>query len=72
MKKELVVIDTNVGVVANGKHEPAGLDCQAACMKALKKARKQVVVLDEGLLILTEYRRYLSPKGQPGAGDAFF
>ena len=69
---EWVVIDTNVGVVANGKHEPAELNCIAACVEALKKARKQVVVVDEDFHIFEEYRRHLSPSGQPGAGDAFF
>ena len=67
-----VVIDTNVGVVANGKHEPAELRCVAACVKALQSARKQIVVVDEDFHIFDEYRRYLSPSGQPSAGDAFF
>ncbi len=67
-----VVIDTNVGVVANGKHEPAELSCVAVCVEALQTARKQVVVVDEDFYIFDEYRRYLSPSGQPSAGDAFF
>lgn len=72
MSGRFIVIDTNVGVVANGKHEPADLDCIAACVRALIKARKQVVIVDEDFLIFDEYRRYLSPSGQPGPGDAFF
>lgn len=67
-----VVIDTNVGVVANGKHAAADLDCISACIEALKNARKRSVLVDDGQRIFDEYRRHLSPAGQPGAGDAFF
>ncbi|MDP2644195.1 MAG: hypothetical protein Q8P24_04600 [Desulfobacterales bacterium] len=67
-----VVIDTNVGIVANRRHESANVDCILACIKALSKARQQVVVVDDAFRIFAEYRRYLSPSGQPGPGDAFF
>lgn len=67
-----VVIDTNVAVTANGGHPPAGLDCIANCIDALKSARTQGVLIDDGQRILGEYRRHLSHSGQPGAGDAFF
>lgn len=67
-----VVIDTNVAVVANGKHELAGPTCVLDCIGALKKARTQIIVIDDDFHILKEYRRNLSPSGQPGAGDAFF
>jgi hypothetical protein len=67
-----VVIDTNVGVVANGGHEAAQADCIMACSQALNKARRQVIVVDDGYRIFNEYRHYLSPSGQPGLGDAFF
>lgn len=66
-----VVIDTNVAVVANGRTEQAGLDCVEACLDALDKAQKGLIVLDDMNLILDEYRRNLSASGQPGAGDAF-
>lgn len=42
------------------------------CIQALKQARKQMVLVDNGYRIFAEYRRHLSQRGQPGAGDAFF
>lgn len=67
------VIDTNVPVVANGKTPQAGEDCIAACMEALRTLRsKGGILLDESGFILLEYRRHLSPSGQPGMGDEFF
>lgn len=67
-----VVIDTNVAVTANGKHPPAGPGCVANCIQALRSARQQLVLLDDGNRILDEYRRHLAHRGQPGVGDAFF
>jgi len=68
-----VVVDTNVAVVANGKARQAGPACIMACIAALRKAlRDEIIVLDRGRQILDEYRRHLSPSGQPGVGDAFF
>jgi hypothetical protein len=70
--KLAVVIDTNVPVVANGKHDKAGPKCEHACVEALRAARRQLILLDESYLILAEYRRNLAGSGQPGLGDAFF
>jgi len=67
-----VVIDTNVLVVANGRHEPAQERCVGACIDALERARRDQVVIDDGQLILGEYRKHCSLSGQPGLGDAFF
>jgi len=67
-----VVIDTNVGVVANGKHDKAGEDCISAATQALSESRKGLILIDDGQRILGEYRQRLSPSGQPGPGDAFF
>jgi hypothetical protein len=67
-----IVIDTNVGIVANGKHESAQPDCIIACIEALGAARRKVVLVDDAYRIFDEYRRHLSPSGQPGVGDAFF
>lgn len=67
-----VVIDTNVPVVANGNQPVAEPTCVLTCITALRQARHQVILLDEGSLILREYRYNLSPKGEPGLGDAFF
>ncbi len=67
-----VVIDTNVPVVANGQHHPAGDDCVWACTEALTLARNDAVLIDDGGRILREYRNNLNAGGQPGVGDAFF
>lgn len=68
-----MVLDTNVPLVANGGSPQAPLDCTEACVEALLRIREEKrLLLDEGGLILDEYRRNLSPSGQPGAGDAFF
>jgi hypothetical protein len=67
-----VVVDTNVAVVANGHHEAAESHCIQACVAALLEARGQLILVDDGFRIFTEYRRLLSHSGQPGVGDAFF
>ena len=74
------VIDTNVGVVANGKDCPqADPVCKLACIEKLKECveflngKKQGhVVIDSGNEIFEEYRSYFDFKGQPGVGDMFF
>ena len=80
-----VVVDTNVAIVANGRTEQAGIECEEACIDALERiynAHRVTadndendqcrVVLDDDDNIMNEYRRHLSPSGQPGPGDAFF
>lgn len=68
-----VVVDTNVPVAANGKASQTGPECQLACIDALESIRKRnCVLLDSHDRIIEEYRRQLSPKGQPGVGDMFF
>ena len=68
-----VVLDTNVGIVANGKTPQAGNDCVSSCIGALVEIRERHrVLLDDHGLVLAEYLRHLSPSGQPGTGDAFF
>jgi hypothetical protein len=70
--KPAVAIDTNVPIIANCA-ESVPLNCALTCIQKLREVRsKQRVLLDTLGLILTEYRRHLSPRGQPGLGDAFF
>ena len=67
------VIDSNVPIVASERSEHAGMRCVLECIDALIKIQRgERVVLDDGLLILNEYRRKLSLSGQPGVGDGFF
>ena len=68
-----VVMDTNVAVAANGKAPQAGARCVLTCVDMLLQMRERHTVLLDSLgLMLEEYRRNLSPSGQPGPGDAFF
>ena len=72
------VIDTNVPVVANGRHDsdkPLAPECRKAAVLFLMKVlnnRKQRVVLDAAGEIQAEYRKKLNPRGQPGVGDRFY
>lgn len=72
------VIDTNVPIVANGATlTPGARSPTAACRESavrflLHVVTKDVVLIDHAGSILAEYRRYLSPRGQPGVGDRFY
>lgn len=71
--KAIVIVDTNVPITANGHAEQASLACRLACISALRTIQAQRrISVDQSGLILQEYRRHLSPNGQPGLGDAFF
>ena len=68
-----VIVDTNVAVVANGRTPQANSACVCECISRLLQVRMTgLVLLDAANLILDEYRRNLSPSGQPGTGDMFF
>ena len=68
-----VVVDTNVAIVANGRDTHADDNCRLKCMQRLKSlVENEVIAIDDGNLILDEYRRRLSFAGGPGLGDAFF
>jgi len=66
------VVDVNVPIVANQDAPQADNDCVLACVKALQKiCEGSMIVIDDGMLIFSEYMRNLSKAGQPGVGDAF-
>ncbi len=66
------VVDTNVPVVANGNSPQADPDCVIACVDLLSQVRNDgLIVLDDAMRILDEYRRNLGMKGQPGPGGHF-
>lgn len=68
----LVVLDTNVAVVANGKSEQASPGCVLACVERLDEITDQgTLVLDDQWRIIKEYLHNLNAVGQPGVGDAF-
>lgn len=71
MASKAVVIDTNVGIVANSKADVSEA-CELTCIQRLKEVTKNGhLVLDAGGQIFAEYLRYLSLSGEPGVGDAF-
>ena len=66
------VIDTNVATTANGANDGAPPSCVVASGRALQAImREGHVFLDSGRLILDEYGKNLSARGQPGPRDAF-
>jgi hypothetical protein len=70
-----VILDTNVPVCANGMTPQASPACQLACVNAVEDVtlgKRGVLLLDSLGHILAEYQSYLSRRGQPGVGDAFF
>ena len=73
------VVDTNVAIVANGRRDlsrgarPPSIDCREAAVKFLRGLiDSHIVLLDSGREILSEYRTYLRPSGEPGVGDHFY
>ena len=67
------VVDTNVAIAANGRDTHADLPCQSTCVQTLRSlVAEGVVAIDDGTLILDEYKRHLRFSGAPGVGDAFF
>ena len=67
-----MVVDTNVGIVANGGADHVRLSCVKACVDALQMVVSQGrILLDDEMHILIEYHRHLCPSGAPGVGDMF-
>ena len=59
----LVVVDTNVGITANGDAD-VDLACQLACVERLERTMtSSVVAVDDAGRIFDEYRRHLSFSG---------
>ncbi len=69
----LLVVDTNVPVVANGRQQHAGAECVAACAKRLQRFAhdRDSLAIDSLRLILRGYERNLAPGREPGVGSAF-
>ncbi len=66
------VVDTNVLLVANGRHAEASPDCVVTCVLRLRALEKRgVVVIDDGYRILGEYLKKTSLTPPKGVGDLF-
>ena len=70
-------VDTNVPVVANGRHDrarPVSVECRQAEVRFLRRILdgNDRVVVDRHGDIVREYRARLNPAGQPGVGDRFY
>ncbi len=66
------IIDTNVILVANGKHEDVSPDCVASCALRLQAIMAgQRIALDDAFEILHEYLKRTQPKTGDGPGDEF-
>jgi hypothetical protein len=67
------VVDTNVAVVANGRKVTASQDCQdKAVLYLLEMVETGCVMIDTEGSILSEYKKRLFAKGEPGTGDRFY
>ena len=67
------VVDTNVAIVANGRRTHADTSCRLTCVRKLSSlVTQETVAIDDGNLILDEYRKHLNFSGSPGVGDVFF
>jgi hypothetical protein len=68
----VVVIDTNVVLVANGQHQDVSESCVAACALRLEAVMKSgKLALDDRFQILSEYQNKTKPKIGNRPGDAF-
>lgn len=68
----VLVIDTNIILVANGQHSKVSPSCVINCVLALQEVmRSGKLILDEGFLILLEYQNKTQPKIGNRPGDAF-
>ena len=67
------VMDTNVAIVANGRGTHTDEQCQLACVQKLRSlVAQETVAIDDGWLVLGEYKKHLNFSGMPGVGDIFF
>lgn len=68
----VVVVDTNVILIANNAHAAASPECVIACVNKLNEVMKSgALVLDDGYRILREYQKKTSPRKAKGVGDLF-
>ena len=69
---EVVVVDTNVLLVADGRHAEASEECLLACVQRLQSLMAAAtIVIDDGYRVLGEYQRKIDPNRGKGAGVVF-
>lgn len=67
-----VVVDTNVLLVAEGKHGDVSEECVLACAGRLQRImRDDTVIVDDGYRIIGEYLHKLDTKRSTGVGAKF-
>ncbi|WP_288496630.1 hypothetical protein [uncultured Stenotrophomonas sp.] len=67
-----VVVDTNVLLVAEGKHPDVSEECVLACVSRLQKIMQaEIVVVDDGYRVLGEYQNKLNSRVGKGVGTVF-
>lgn len=65
-------MDTNVLLVAEGKHADASDECVLACVQRLQAiTRSATVVIDDGYRVVGEYQNKIDLKRGKGAGTVF-
>ena len=71
----MVVVDTNVPKVANGREEApqASSTCVNICISRIEGIMRgeEKLVIDNRWIIIREYMRNLRSSGEPGTGDRF-
>ncbi|QPK64475.1 hypothetical protein IVG45_05775 [Methylomonas sp. LL1] len=66
------VIDTNVLLVANGRHPEVSPECVEECIRRLQDMEKSgITVIDDDFRILGEYLNKTHPNQPKGVGDSF-
>lgn len=66
------VVDTNILLVARGRHEDISSECVAACIQRLAEVQRSGrVAIDDGYRILGEYLSKTDPNRGKDAGQVF-
>ena len=68
-----VVVDTNVIVIANVVDDDDRKNCRELCIERLNQiiTQQEIIVIDDGWRILTEYIDNTNPNTKKGIGDLF-
>lgn len=68
----LVVVDTNVILVANNAHADVSPECVLECVRRLEQLKRSgSIAIDDAYRILGEYQHKTSPRKGKGVGDVF-